>query len=865
MTPAQWQQVKQIFHAATQLAGADRSSFLQQGCDGDVELLREVQLLLESHDEAAHFIEQPALVSASEILPRPLDHSRLGQSIGQYRVVREIGRGGMGVVLLAVRDDDQFEKRVAIKILRRGMDTEDLLRRFRNERQILASLEHPHIARLIDGGMTEDGLPYFVLEYVEGEPLDKYCDEHQLPTSIRLQIFSKVCGAVQYAHQNLIVHRDLKPSNILVTSEGEPKLLDFGIAKLLDPELNTYTISPTVTMARLMTPDYASPEQIRGRAITTASDVYSLGVVLYRLLTGHAPYHFADSSPQEIERLVCDSEPERPSTAVSRVEEFTTGKNVARITPESVSKARQEQPEALRRQLRGDVDNIVLKAMRKEPARRYSSAAQLAEDIGRYTAGLPVSARKDTFVYRASKFIGRNRVAAAAAALVLLAILGGLTASLREGRVAARERDQARKAQTKAEQLNKFLQSILSAASPEEKGQDAKVIEVLNDAAQRVDKEFGDQPELKGQALLTIGETYVRIGLVDQAEKALREALKINSGLYGENHRATSSSMIYLSMALINKAKFPEAEILSRQAVAIERKLAPSGSKELALALWALGETHVQRLEFEKAKPLLEESVSISDRLLGPTNEDSGLTLVSLGRAQLGSGNSTEAEATYRQAIEIFRQLPPRYVGRSALVLLNLGALLVSKGNYDEGISVTREADAIYQKQGESYFLFGSKSLLCEIFLAKGEPEKGVEECRRAVDVGRTLKLEEGPVFVTELRYLGLSLTRTGKAREAEPLLRESLDRALKGADAMAVALDKGALGECLTGQNRFADAEPLVVQSYESLMASNGAKHPTTILSIKRVVELYEKWKRPDMAAKYRSMLPGTAGGPPA
>jgi len=444
MTPEQWAQVKEGFHAATELPPAERAAFVRQHCNGDAEMLRELQLLLESHDEAEHFIEQPALASASEIFSTETG-SRVGQSIGHYRVVREIGRGGMGVVLLAVRDDDQFKKHVAIKLLRRGMDTEDILRRFRNERQILASLEHPHIARLIDGGMTEDGLPYFVLEYVEGEPLDKYCDEHRLTTPDRLQIFSKVCAAVQYAHQNLIVHRDLKPSNILVTSAGEPKLLDFGIAKLLNPELTTYTISPTATMARLMTPDYASPEQIRGRTITTASDVYSLGVVLYRLLTGHAPYHFVDSSPQEIERLVCDTAPEKPSTAVSRVEELTTGKGVTRISPESVSKARQEQPDALRRRLRGDLDNIVLRALRKEPERRYSSAAQLSDDIHRYLDGLPVTARPNTFGYRASKFVARNQVGVAAAAVVVLAVVAGLVGMAWQARGARARPGAARK------------------------------------------------------------------------------------------------------------------------------------------------------------------------------------------------------------------------------------------------------------------------------------------------------------------------------------------------------------------------------------------------------------------------------------
>ncbi len=280
MNPAQWQQVKELFHAATELAPEARRAFIQRECDGDAEMLRELELLLKSHTEAEDFIEEPALVSASDILSTSENSAWVGRTINHYRVVREIGHGGMGLVLLATRDDDQFKKRVAIKILRRGMDTEDLLRRFRNERQILASLEHPNIARLIDGGMTEDGLPFFVMEYIEGEPLDKYADEHKLSTNERLQLFRTVCAAVQHAHQNLVVHRDLKPSNILVTSAGEPKLLDFGIAKLLNPELTAHTIAPTATFVRLMTPEYASPEQIRGKNITTVSDVYSLGVLL---------------------------------------------------------------------------------------------------------------------------------------------------------------------------------------------------------------------------------------------------------------------------------------------------------------------------------------------------------------------------------------------------------------------------------------------------------------------------------------------------------------------------------------------------------------------------------------------------------
>jgi serine/threonine protein kinase len=858
MTPEQWAQVKVGFHAATELPPAKRADFVREHCNGDAEMLRELQLLLESHDEAEHFIENPALVSASEILSGSSNEPWSGRTIGHYRVQREIGRGGMGVVLLALRGDDQYKKSVAIKLLRRGMDTEDILRRFRNERQILASLEHPYIARLIDGGMTDDGLPYFVLEYIEGKPLDAYCDQHKLSTNQRLELFRKVCAAVQYAHQNLIVHRDLKPSNILVTSEGEPKLLDFGIAKLLNPELAADAIAPTATQLRLMTPDYASPEQIRGKSITTASDIYSLGVLLYRLLTGHAPYRLVDSSPQEIERLVCDTEPERPSTAIHRTEEITTADGVTRITPESVGQTRNEQPDSLRRRLRGDLDNIVLMAMRKEPERRYQSAAQLSDDIRRYMDSLPVGARKDTFSYRASKFIGRNRLGVAAAALIFLAILGGLTASIWQGRVAARERDQARQEQAKADQLNRFLQSILSAAAPEQKGKDAKVIEVLNDAAQRVDTEFSNQPELRAQALLTIGQTYAQLGLIDQAEKALREAMRLNSQLYGEMNEATVVSMVSLGATLMNKAVFAEAETLLARAIATERKLSPAGTEELALGLTVLGELYVRKGEYEKAKSCLRESEAMSDKIAGPNNKDSAFTLISLARAQEFSRDSAGAETSYRASLAIFRQLPQRYEGRTATVLLNLGRLLAAKGDYDQGISAMREGDSMFQrKEGDSFELFESKSYLCKAFFGKRDYENAIAEGRRAVEIARKLNLEEGTDFLPTLRYVGLSLIRAGKAKEAEPSLRECLDRALKNLpDALGVAFSKGALGECLLAQNRFAEAEPLVVQYYEGVKANKGEKHPYTVTALKVVVELYEKWKKPDMADTYRKII---------
>ncbi len=351
-------------------------------------------------------------------------YSPAGRLIGPYKIIRKIGHGGMGSVFLAARADDQYRKQVAIKLVKRGMDTDFIVSRFLSERQILASLDHPNIASLFDGGATADGLPYFVMEDIEGLPINEYCDTHNLSTTERLKLFSIVCAAVHYAHRKHIIHRDIKPTNILVTADGMPKLLDFGIAKILDPDLSIQTTGRTATARRLMTPGYASPEQVRGESVTTASDIYSLGVLLYELLTGHRPYHVRNRATDEIARVICEQEPEKPSTAITRIEEVhgDDGLRPIRLTPESVSKTRDGSPEKLRRRLAGDIDNIVLMAIRKEPRRRYESVEQFSEDIRRHLEGRPVRARKDTLSYRSAKFINRNRAAVIEVALSMLVV-----------------------------------------------------------------------------------------------------------------------------------------------------------------------------------------------------------------------------------------------------------------------------------------------------------------------------------------------------------------------------------------------------------------------------------------------------------
>ncbi len=390
MTPERWKKVEEVFESALERTTEERPAYLAEACSGDESLRGQVEALLRSHEQAGSFIEAPAVPHLLPTIEDDPAATVIGRRIGAYKIVREIGRGGMGAVYLAVRADDEFQKRVAIKLIKRGMDTDFVIRRFRHERQILASLDHPNVARLLDGGTTEDGLPYFVMEFVEGRPIDKYCDTQRLSITERLRLFLKVCSAVQYAHQNLIIHRDLKPSNILVTADGTPKLLDFGIAKLLNPEIASPTLDPTTATLRLMTPEYASPEQVRGEPATTISDVYSLGVLLYELLTGHRPYRLLSRLPEEIAHVICKEEPEKPSVIVGRVENI--GFNIE-VTPQAIVKARQATLEKLHRQLAGDLDSIVLKALRKEPQNRYSSVEQFSDDISRHLEGLPVSAQ----------------------------------------------------------------------------------------------------------------------------------------------------------------------------------------------------------------------------------------------------------------------------------------------------------------------------------------------------------------------------------------------------------------------------------------------------------------------------------------
>jgi len=856
MTPERWQQVKNLVEAALERKLSDRAAFLDLACAGDPSLRTEVESCLGLDEPAATIGEAPVFEATTKVLIDDPTASVTGRRIGPYKILHEIGQGGMGAVYLAVRADEQYHKRVAIKLVRRGMDTEDILRRFRQERQILAGLDHPIIARLLDGGTTENGLPYFVMEYIEGQPIDQYCDRHKLATVERLKLFRTVCAAVHYAHQNLVVHRDIKPSNILVTADGVPKLLDFGIAKLLNPELSSQTIAATATAVRLMTPEYASPEQFRGEPITTASDVYSLGVLLYRLLTGHRPYQFKSYLPQEIERAICEEEPEKPSTAISRVEEVPGPDDAAVIalTPEMVSKTREGQPEKLRRRLAGDLDNIVLMAIRKEPQRRYGSVEQLSEDIRRHLEGLPVIARKDTLGYRTGKFIRRHKVAVGVAAAFLVLVIGvGVALAVQSARI-ARERD-------KAEQVSAFLVNLFKVSDPSEaRGNTITAREILDKGAEKIVTDLKDQPEVQATLMDTMGDVYQNLGLYDRATPLLEEALNIRRHIFGEEHPDVAESLNKLALLLDAKGDYAAAEPLYRQALAMRRKLLGEEHPDVAASINNLASLLYAKGDYAAAEPLFREALALHRKLEGNDHPNVASSLNNLAMVLRYKGDYAAAEPLLRQALARRRKLLGEDHPDVATSVNNLAWLLYAKGDSAAAEPLFREALALHRKLlGEDHPLVAlSLNNLATLLYTEGDSAAAEPLFREALAMRRKLLGNNHPDVAASLIGLGRLLTERGDPQAAKPLLHEGLEirRQTLPADHWLTANAESVLGDCLAALRRYNEAEPLLVKSYSILKAKRGEEDKSTQQALNRIINLYQAWGKPDKAAPYRARL---------
>lgn len=671
-----WQQVEELLNDALELEPSNRRKFLAEISTDDIR--REVESLLEAEADTEHFLASPAVaLSNSFFTGEDLPDALAGQKIGSFKIVRELGRGGMGAVYLAERDDGKFTQRTAIKLLKRELNTADIRRRFAHERQILSKLEHPNIARLLDAGTTDDGLPFLVMEYVEGVPVDSFCVENDLSLHRRLQLFRTICDAVAFAHRNLVIHRDLKPSNILVTKNGTPKLLDFGISKLLTPDFADDS-AHTITKLGAMTPEYASPEQLRGESVTTATDVYSLGVILYELLTTHRPFEFKKQSTEEIIRAVCTTDPQKPSEALTR-ESRDTGNKTKDQKPKTKDQKIRTQT------LKGDLDNIVLKALKKEPERRYSSVEQFAEDIRRHLVDLPVLARPDTLSYRATKFVNRNKVAVVAGLLIILSLVGGVVATVWQARRAEASR---LRAERRFNDVRKLSNSLLFEIMPKiERLQGSteareilvtRALEYLDSLAQ----EAGDDLQLQSE----LASAYEKIGdlqgnpsnpnLIDSEaaiksyEKARTIRLKLLEKHPGdfvqqrnlaENYRVSGkihgqANDFQKEYRYLGNALQIYEKLLAEQPAANDLSLA------LAQVVYDIGKNRTETKKYSESFPHFERAIAILEeiRQAQPNQTDAlkllGDCLVQFAGALSWEEKQKEAEAQAARAIQILEQ-----------------------------------------------------------------------------------------------------------------------------------------------------------------------------------------------------------------
>jgi serine/threonine-protein kinase len=795
---ARARRAQELLAEALHLAPAERPEFLQGVCGGDVSLRALVDDLLRF--DAA---EKPGL----EPLPAALlDEAGAGPAAvvsgeRSYRLLSELGRGGFGTVFLAERADGQYRQRVAIKRLNLGaFASPTALVRLRQERQILARLAHPHIARLLDGGEMPDGAPFLVLEHIDGMPIDDYCDLQQLAVAERLRLFLAVCDAVEFAHRNLVVHRDLKPSNVLVDRSGQVKLLDFGIAKLLDPD-EAPSMLETRRGEAPLTPRYASPEQVRGEAVTTATDVYSLGVLLYELLTGRSPYDEASGSAFALARAVCETDPPRPST----------------VPPPGEAARRRRRRRRSGPRVDADLDAVVLKAMRKEPAERYRSAGALAEDVERFLAGLPVLARKGSASYRFGKLVRRHKLAFAGAAALVLVVVGfslslalQLAETERQRAVAERQRDAA-------EKVGRFLAETFRLADPlAREGKELSAKQLLDRGAARIEAELGDQPEIKARLLLTMGRAYNDLGWFTDAERLLTAALALSQKSAPPNSDEIAEAALELGRLRMSQARFAEARVLMVRALAIREGVLPDDDPRLAEAINGLANVSFRFGRYAEAAPLYEravavarrsgdpgqlgrqlhnlafdnqqlgryeraaelhaESIDVLERAYGPDYPVLGWPLNNLGLVRMQQGRLEEAEALFTRTLRVAEKGFGKEHFHVAVPLSNLGALRARQGRAEEARTFFRRALALREGPLGPEHPETTQTLhdWAELERSQGDLAAAIPLYRRAL-AGREKSLGSGhPDVAASLHGLGLALLAQGDA-SGLPLLERAL------------------------------------------------------------------------------------------
>ncbi|MFL6262201.1 MAG: tetratricopeptide repeat protein [Thermoanaerobaculia bacterium] len=820
MAADRWRRVEAIFEEVVLLPTAEREERLAELCGGDEELRREVTSLLAADAGADDFLETPP-VPADALAPP----SAVGQRLGPYLVERKLGEGGMGVVYLAARADGELRQQVAIKVFGYGAERSDLLQRFRAERQILASLDHPNIARFLDGGTTPEGLPYLVMEYVDGLPIDRYCNQNGQDVEARVDLFRQVCAAVQTAHQSLVVHRDIKPSNILVTADGVPHLLDFGIAKLLSGTPLPSAPETTLAGRRLMTPQYASPEQVEGKPITTASDVYSLGVLLYLLLTGRLPYRIdADSRMGEVEQAVLEQQPERPSTAIS---------HTAPTAPADAVQSRR-----LARRLAGDLDNIVLMALRKEPQRRYASVELLSEDLRRYREGMPVRARPATLGYRTGKFVRRHRLGVGLAAGVFLLVLGLAVAMTVQAARLARQRDEIRRERDKAVAVAGLLEKLFAVSDPgEARGQSVTAREILDQGAARIRTELQGQPEVQAALAGTIGKAYRGLGLNDRALPLLQQSLELRTRLFGPEHPQVAESLEALGTLTAARGDYDGGEALHRQALKMRRKLLGPGDPAVAESMNSLATDLFSKARYDEAEPLFRGALAINRRHFGNDHEEVATNLANLGLLEKQRRHFPEAEALDRQALAILRHVYGPAHPMIATGLNNLAVVQTESGNLTGAEASYRQAlAAAHRVYGEEHPEIALElNNLAALLAQKGDNAGAEALLRQSLAIRRKMLGPEHEQVAMGLNNLARAIQDQGRLAEARPLFEESLriSRKALGEEHPRTATTLANLATLRAAQGDYAGAEPLARQALAIRRKALGEKHPDFGMSL--------------------------------
>ncbi len=789
------ERIAALYGEAAELGARERAAFLDQACAGDGELRAEIESLLAAHDRAGDFLERPPTDLLDETGGAA---DGVGKRVGAYRLLSELGRGGMGIVYLAERADGAFEQQVALKLIHRAFVSEALLERFVRERRVLARLEHPHIARLLDGGVAEDGRPYFAMEVVRGSPLLAYCDHHQLALGSRLELFGQACRAVQHAHANLVVHRDLKPSNMLVGGDGALKLLDFGIAKLLDDDAEAGT-GLTRAGIQPLTPEYAAPEQREGRPATTATDVYSLGVVLCELLTGHRPcFPPAGGEPVAL-------------------------KDVAG------------------RRLDRDLAAVIDQALERDPGERYPSVEALGEDLRRFRAGLPVRARPASLAYRTRKLFFRHRLTFTAATAAAVALVAGLAVSLWQARIAASERDTAERAMRRAEQVQTFLTGLFEGVDPAAtKGEAITARELLERGAARVEAELVGQPEAQAELLHTLARVNLSLGRYDQARKLAERELELARGLHGPRHPDVARALNVLGNAHAYLGDFDAGAECYREALALRRELLGNRHRDVAQSLNDLAIALQESAEPAQAAAMYREALAIY-AALGEESEEAATTSSNLGGLLRQQGDLAGAEVAQREALRLWRLRLDEDHPLIAAAQGDLAQVRFDQGQLAEAESLNRQSLAVQRRVlGPDHPSVSTRlNNLALVLLAQGDPAGAESLLREVLAIDRKNLGAEHPFIAISLDNLATALARQGRDEEALSLFREALamHKKLRGADHPRVAVSLRRQAEALMGMKRWRPALAALDQAL-AISKARPAAHPPDLAEISKLRE---------------------------